>query len=133
MNYAITIDSLSASLNEAEQSEELEISELADTAETTNQTVMAASMVSGAASGDFSAAWNFMNILQILAFIPMMSTKLPLPLSAVLSSFLEFSMIPNLFEYALEDRTENEPEPHKEAVDFGFETSTFLINGGEML
>ena len=117
----------------AEQSEELEISELSDTAETTNQTVMAASMVSGAASGDFSAAWNFMNILQILAFIPMMSTKLPLPLSAVLSSFLEFSMIPNLFEYALEDRTENEPEPHKEAVDFGFETSTFLINGGEML
>ena len=63
----------------------------------------------------------------------MMSTKIPLPLSAVLSSFLEFSVIPNLFEYALEGKLENEPEPYKEAFDFGFETSTFLMNGGEML
>ena len=63
----------------------------------------------------------------------MMSTKLPLPLSAVLSAFLDFSVIPNFFEYVLEDRLENEPEPHKEAVEFGFETSTFLMNGGEMI
>ena len=63
----------------------------------------------------------------------MMSTELPLPLSAVLSSFLDFAIVPNLFEYALEDKLDDEPEPHKEAVDFGFETSTFLINGGEMI
>ena len=63
----------------------------------------------------------------------MMSTELPLPLSAVLSSFLEFSLIPNLFEYALEEKLDDEPVPHKEAVDFGYETSTFLMNGGEMI
>jgi len=67
--------------------------------EDTNKVAMAASVASGAVTGDFGSAWNMLNTLQILAFVPMMPNKIPLPLVAVLKSFLEFEVIPNLFEY----------------------------------
>ena len=87
---------------------------------------MTSSMAASAATGDFGAAWNMLNTLLMLAFIPMMSTSLPLPLSAVLKSFLEFEIIPNLFEFMMDENQFEGETPHKEAVDFGFENAVFL-------
>ena len=50
-------------------------------ASSTSQAGISAGVASGAATGDFGAAWNMLNSLTLIAFIPMMSTNLPLALS----------------------------------------------------
>ena len=62
-----------------------------------------------------------------------MKTTLPLPLAATLKSFLEFAIIPNLFEYMISDEDTEGTEPYKEAEEFGFESSVFIANSGEMI
>ena len=87
---------------------------------------MTAATVASAATGDFGAAWNMLNTLLMLAFIPMMSTPLPEPLAAVLKSFLEFSLIPNLFEFMMDENEFSGETPYTEANEFGFDHSVFL-------
>ena len=74
-----------------------------------------------------------LNALQILAFIPMMTSRIPLRLEATMKGFLDFGYVPNVFEYALDDSEFIGNEPYKLASDFGFENSVFLINGGEVI
>ena len=73
---------------------------------------MSAAMVGGAATGDFGAAWNMMNSLQIIAFIPIMSTNLPLPLSQTLKGFLEFDIFPNFFEFMMDENDDKADKPY---------------------
>ena len=63
----------------------------------------------------------------------MMKTPLPLPLRATLISFLEFEIIPNLFEFMISEDETEETEPYTEAKEFGFETTVFIMNAGEMI
>ena len=50
-----------------------------------------------------------------------------------MKSFLDFDILPNFFEYALENFAESGPEPYSNAKDFGYDHSVFLINGGDVL
>ena len=44
-----------------------------------------------------------MNSIQILAFIPLMDTKIPPLLHEILTGLLEFEIVPNLFEIILDE------------------------------
>jgi len=94
---------------------------------------MAASIASGVATGDFSSAWNMVNSLMLLAFIPMMPNNIALPVVALMKSFLDFEIIPNLFELILDEDEFVGPEPYSNAQEFGYDNSVWIINGGEML
>jgi hypothetical protein len=94
---------------------------------------MNGAMASGAASGNFGAAFNLLNTMLILAFIPLMKTPIPLGLSEMMKGFLDFELIPNLFVYGLDEGEMTGTEPYKEAEDFGFETNVFIMNAGEQL
>ena len=63
----------------------------------------------------------------------MMSTPLPLQLSETLKSFLEFDIVPNFFEFMMDEDDFTGEKPYAEALDFGFDHSVFLLNSGEMI
>ena len=51
----------------------------------------------------------------------------------MMKGLLEFEIIPNLFEFALDEDDFTGDKPFKKAREFGFDHAVFLINGGEML
>jgi hypothetical protein len=69
----------------------------------------------------------------MIAFIPLMRTPIPLVISEMLKSFLDFDVLPNLFAYMWDEKDLENTEPYPEALEFGFESGVFLANGGEML
>jgi hypothetical protein len=94
---------------------------------------MTIAIAAGMATGDFGSAWNMLNTLQLLAFIPMMGTVIPLALDTMLKAFLELDIVPNLFEYFLAEDDMVGPTPYSYAKRFGFDHSVFLMNAGEMI
>ena len=52
--------------------------ELGSSTESSSKSVMSAAVAAGAVTGDFGSAWNMMNTLQLLAFIPMMPNRIPI-------------------------------------------------------
>ena len=76
---------------------------------------MSAAIGAGVVTGDFGSAWNMMNTLQILAFIPMMQHEIPIQLESALKSFLDFDIVPNLFEYVMDEDDFVGPSPYDEA------------------
>ena len=83
--------------------EKEEADKLRTATSTTSKSATALAFVLGAITGDFSPIWNMINTLQLLAFIPLMSTNIPIRLAEVLKSFLEFGLVPNVFEYAMDE------------------------------
>lgn len=66
---------ISAELKSQEESppkDEALAEELGDTMSDTNKIAMTASVASGGVTGEFGSAWNMLNTLQMLAFVPMM-------------------------------------------------------------
>ena len=51
----------------------------------------------------------------------------------MLKGLLDFEIIPNMFEFILDEEEFTGEKPFKRARDFGFDHAVFLINGGEML
>ena len=51
----------------------------------------------------------------------------------MLKGLLDFEIIPNIFEFILDEDDFTGEKPFKKARDFGFDHAVFLINGGEML
>ena len=46
---------------------------------------------------------------------------------------MEFDIVPNFFEYMMDEDDFVGDKPHREALDFGFDHAVFLINAGEMI
>ena len=51
----------------------------------------------------------------------------------MLRGLLDFELIPNMFEFILDEEDFTGEPPFKKAKDFGYDHAVFLINGGEML
>ncbi len=91
---------------------------------------MTIAIAAGMATRDFGSAWNMLNTLQLLAFIPMIGTMIPLSLDTMLKAFLEFDIVPNLFKNFLAEGHMVGPTPYSYAKRFGFDHSVFLMNAG---
>ena len=104
---------------------------LGDSTSGSSKASISLGMAGGTLTGDFGATWAMMNSLLIIAFIPMMSTVLPLPLESTLKGFLEFGIFPNFFEFMIDEKDDKADEPYYEASRFGYDGSGFLYNAGE--
>ena len=94
---------------------------------------MTIAIASGAVTGDFGSAWNMLKTLQQRAFITMMGTVILFALETMLKAFLEFEIVPDLFEYFLDEGNMVGPTPYNYAERFVFDQSVFLMNAGEMI
>ena len=51
----------------------------------------------------------------------------------MLRGLLDFEIIPNMFEYVLDEDKFTGDKPFEKAREFGYDHAVFLINGGEMI
>lgn len=92
------------------------------------QVIVSSSLVMAVISNP-SAAWILMNTIQIISYIPLNSSPIPVGLKAFMSGLGSIkSLVPNPFEYIFDSNATAKPYP--EALDFGFSTSVFFINIG---
>ena len=63
----------------------------------------------------------------------MMKTELPLQLQKMMKGLLDFEIIPNMFEYVMDEDDFTGEKPFKKAEEFGYAQAVFLINAGKML
>lgn len=54
-------------------------------------------------SGNPGSAWNLINTLQILAFIPMTNINITKKLVEFFAAILNYNIIPNLFQFFIEE------------------------------
>ena len=80
----IAATSLEIEINEVESpseytDQEIEEAEKLEVASSTTATVVINwSFTAGLMTGDLASGWNFVNAIQLIAFIPMMKTELPI-------------------------------------------------------
>lgn len=77
-----------------------------------------------------SVVWAFMNTLQLISYVPLGSNPLTPKLRVFLSNFGKFNLIPNAGLYIFSPNSSS--EPYLEARKFGFESSVFWINVGQL-
>mmetsp|Transcript_26350 Transcript_26350/g.47291 ORF Transcript_26350/g.47291 Transcript_26350/m.47291 type:complete len:934 (-) Transcript_26350:220-3021(-) len=92
--------------------------------------VITTAVLTSAITGNLSSAFSVINTIQIIAFIPWCDLDLPLPLSAFLTSLLNFNLIPNVFQFFVPD---GGPDTPARAKRVSIESHLFLMNGGELL
>ena len=131
--------SLDIELNEEESSSQYtdqeiqEADSLEEIVSITATSAVNSAFVVAVFTGDMTSGWNFVNALQIISFIPMLKTELPLQLNEMLKGLLEIEIIPNIFEFILDEDDFTGEKPFKKANEYGFDHAVFLINGGSML
>lgn len=77
-----------------------------------------------------SVVWAFMSTLQLISYVPLGSNPLTPKLRVFLSNFGKFNLIPNAGLYIFSPNSSS--EPYLEARKFGFESSVFWINVGQL-
>jgi hypothetical protein len=110
--------------------EEAQAAAIGATATAASTIAVTTSIALSFASGSMSSAWGMINNIQIVGYIPMMHIDLPIGLSSFFKSLLDFSLVPNLFEYFV---TDDSPKNIKSARRVGIDSSLFIMNAGELL
>jgi hypothetical protein len=80
---------------------------------------------------DPSTTWSLLNTIQFFSYIPLNSNPFPSTISEFCKSLKENNIFPNAF--LLIFNKNDTKSPFKQAQDYGFETSVFLINSGASL
>ena len=80
---------------------------------------------------NFVSMWNFLNSVQILVYIRLINTDLPLKFSTILQALRECTKFFNVFEYFID--SDDFFTFTGLFFDFGFENSSFFLNQGHLL
>jgi len=84
-------------------------------------------------SGEMVGVWNFVNAIQLIAFIPMLKPELPEKLANMMIGLLNFELMPSVFDFIMDEDDFTGDPPFQKAQDFGYDNAVFAINGGDML
>ena len=76
-----------------------------------------------------TALWSLLNSIQLLSFMPLNSINYPKDLKEISNGFINYNMIPNLFEQNLDPNSTK--LPYKQAFELEILTSVVLINMGK--
>jgi len=79
---------------------------------------------------DFSVTWLLMNSMQLIAFTSLGMPFIPEDLKVFLGSMDSSSALPSLFDYIRIDSDHSKPP--KNVRDYGYKTSDFITNAGNM-
>ena len=100
-------------------------------ATTATQATTVGSFSISALTLNFVTLWNFISILQLLCFIRLSDAILPPKFNGQLKGLKKFNMIPNIFEYILDDSQYTiSTQKYK---NFGYSSSIFLFNVGSWI
>ncbi|CAG9319081.1 unnamed protein product [Blepharisma stoltei] len=83
--------------------------------------------------GKAGTLWTYVNIVQLLAFIPLQNIDIPENLYEFWKAFLSWTIIPSLGESFYGKDGVDDVKPYSNWVKYGYKGSSFLVNGGGML
>lgn len=92
---------------------------------------MAGGAATAAISSDPGSLMMLINNNQVLRFLPLIDTNMPIMLKKVLSNLDSFNNITNIIQLML--HSDNFKYPYKRFDDFGFNTASFIYNAGKLI
>ncbi|CAG9324576.1 unnamed protein product [Blepharisma stoltei] len=95
--------------------------------------VFASSFIQSLLTGRTGALWTYVNIIQMLAFIPLQNIEIPESLYEFWKSFLSYRFLTNIGEMIYGDCQMGEVKPIETWHKYGYRMSSFFINGSGML
>ena len=101
------------------------------TSTTVTQSITVGSVSISILNLNFITLWSFWNTIQLLCYIRLSSIRLPPKFNGQLKGLIKFNMIPNVFEYFLNEKDYKITEP--QLLNFGFTTSLIFFNCGRMI
>jgi hypothetical protein len=91
--------------------------------------VMTSTTIAISISSNPTAFFAFLNTIQFICYMPLNSVAYPQRLKHIANSFIDYNILPNFFVLLFTPNSTSVPYP--EALNFGIETSVFLINVGK--
>ncbi|CAG9324581.1 unnamed protein product [Blepharisma stoltei] len=84
-------------------------------------------------TGKSGSLWTYVNIVQVLAFIPLQNIAIPDNLFQFWKAFLSYTYLHNTGKYIFGENKMKELEPIENFYKYGYESSSFLVNSAGML
>ncbi|OMJ81592.1 hypothetical protein SteCoe_17901 [Stentor coeruleus] len=106
-----------------------EIKNIKSAVSSSSKAIIAISIGCGIISNP-SSSWQLLNTIQLISYISLGSNPLTTKLKTFLSSFGQYNIVPNAGYYIFSPNSST--EPYLEARRFGFKSSTFLLNTGQI-